>query len=51
MSLRYLKVKKKPRTFLRLFGISVSEFDIILSKELPEFWVVTRALGVRTIIV
>lgn len=37
MSLRYLKVKKKPRTFLRLFGVSVSEFDIILSKVLPEW--------------
>ena len=37
MSLRYLKVKKKPRTFLRLFVISVSEFDIILSKVLPEW--------------
>ncbi len=37
MSLRYLKIKKKPRTFLRLFGVSVSEFETILSKVLPEW--------------
>ena len=37
MSLRYLKVKKKPRTFLKLFGVCVSEFDTILSKVLPEW--------------
>jgi len=37
MSLRYLKVKKKLRTFLRLFGVCVSEFETILSKVLPEW--------------
>jgi len=37
MSLRYLKVKKKPTTFRRLFVVSVSEFEIILLKVLPEW--------------
>lgn len=37
MSLKYLKIKKKPTTFRRLFGVSVGEFEIILSKALPEW--------------
>ena len=35
MSLRYTKVKKKPITFNRLFGVSVSQFELILSKVDP----------------
>jgi IS5 family transposase len=32
MSLKYAKVKKHPAIFKRLFGVSVNEFEIILSK-------------------
>ena len=35
MSLRYKKIKKKPKTFNRLFGVSVSQFEAILSKVAP----------------
>lgn len=35
--MRYLKVKKKSRTFFRLFWVSVSEFETIISKILPEW--------------
>lgn len=36
MSLRYVKVQNSPRTFILLFGISVKEFDFILSQVSPE---------------
>ncbi len=32
MSLRYLKIKKHPQTFLRLFGISPDQFEKIMGK-------------------
>ena len=32
MSVRYIKVKKKPITFNRLFGVSVSQFEAILTQ-------------------
>ena len=32
MSVKYIKVKKKPTTFNRLFGLSVSQFEDILTK-------------------
>lgn len=35
MSLRYIKIKKKPTTFNRLFGVSVAQFEKILSKVEP----------------
>lgn len=35
MALRYNKVKKKPTTFNRLFGVSVSQFEIIRTKVDP----------------
>ena len=37
MSLRYAKVQSYPKTFIRLFGISVQEFDLILSQVRPEW--------------
>lgn len=37
MSLRYVKVQNSPRTFILLFGISVKEFDFILSQVSPEW--------------
>ena len=37
MSLRYVKVKNSPKTFIRLFGISVKEFALILSQVSPEW--------------
>ena len=35
MTLRYIKVKKKPTTFNRLFGVSASQFETILTKVDP----------------
>ena len=35
MALRYNKVKKKPTTFNRLFGVSVLQFEVILAKVDP----------------
>src|SRR3569623_963712 len=35
MSLTYDKIKKHPTVFQRLFGVSIDEFDIILSKVSP----------------
>lgn len=35
MSVRYIKMKKKPTIFNRLFGVSVSQFEAILSKVDP----------------
>lgn len=35
MALRYSKVQKKPTTFNRLFGVSVSQFETILTKVDP----------------
>jgi hypothetical protein len=35
MSVRYMKVKKKPRTFNRLFGVSVLQFEAILTQVDP----------------
>lgn len=35
MSLRYVKIKKKPTVFQRLFGISPQQFEIIFQKVLP----------------
>lgn len=35
MSLRYLKIKKNPLTFLRLFGISPEQFEQIMTKLNP----------------
>ncbi len=37
MSLRYVKVQNSPKTFIRLFGISVKEFALILSQVSPEW--------------
>ena len=37
MSLTYLKIKKKPRTFNRLFGVNVDQFDVILNQVEPEW--------------
>ena len=37
MSIKYIKVKKKPTTFNRLFGVSVSQFEAILSKVSQEW--------------
>ena len=37
MSIRYTKIKKKPTTFTRLFGVSVSQFEQILAKVDPEW--------------
>ena len=37
MSIKYLKIKKKPTTFNRLFGISVSQFEAILFKVSQEW--------------
>lgn len=38
MSIRYLKVQKKPTTFLRLFGISFEQFETIFAKVKPAAW-------------
>jgi hypothetical protein len=35
MSLRYTKIRKNPKTFQRLFGVSVAKFDAILQKVEP----------------
>lgn len=35
MSVRYKKIKKHPKTFNRLFGVSVPQFEAILSKVAP----------------
>ena len=35
MSIRYAKLKKHPRIFLRLFGLTPSEFEFILGKVSP----------------
>lgn len=35
MSISYLKVQKKPTTFLRLFGVSIKQFEEILTKVNP----------------
>lgn len=35
MSIRYAKIKKKPTTFNRLFGVSVPQFEAILAKVAP----------------
>lgn len=35
MSLRYLKIKKHPQTFLRLFGISPKQFEKIMTQLTP----------------
>ena len=35
MSIKYLKIKKKPTTFNRLFGVSVSQFETVLPKVVP----------------
>lgn len=37
MSLRYSRIRNHPTIFNRLFGVSVGEFDIILSKIAPEW--------------
>jgi transposase len=37
MSLRYIKIKTKPTTFNRLFGVSVEEFARILQKIEPQW--------------
>jgi hypothetical protein len=37
MSISYLKIQKKPQIFLRLFGVSVEQFEMILSKVSPEW--------------
>lgn len=37
MSLRYIKIKNKPTTFQRLFGVSVSQFEEILCKVEPKW--------------
>jgi hypothetical protein len=37
MSLRYTKIQKSPRVFKKLFGISVDEFRVILSRVEPEW--------------
>lgn len=38
MSIRYLKIHKKPIIFLRLFGVSVAQFTEILTKVNPEWY-------------
>lgn len=35
MTIRYIKVKNKPTTFNRLFGVSVPQFEMILTKVDP----------------
>jgi transposase len=35
MNLRYRKIRKNPKTFQRLFGVSVTQFDVILQKVEP----------------
>lgn len=37
MSLRYAKIQNSPKTFIRLFGLSVKAFDLILSQVAPEW--------------
>ncbi len=37
MTLRYIKIKKKPTTFNSLFGVPVSQFEKILIKVDPEW--------------
>ena len=37
MSLRYDRIKNHPRTFSRLFGLSVDQFDTIIDKVTPLF--------------
>lgn len=37
MSLKYTKIRKNPKTFQRLFGITPQEFDIILQKVAPKW--------------
>lgn len=37
MSIKYIKIKKKPTTFNRLFGVSVPQFEIIMAKVNPEW--------------
>jgi hypothetical protein len=43
MSIRYIKIKNKPTTFNRIFGVSVAQFDQILAKVDPEWH--KRVLG------
>jgi hypothetical protein len=35
VSIKYEKIKKKPKIFTRLFGVSVAQFETILSKVVP----------------
>lgn len=37
MSISYLKIQKKPLIFLRLFGVSVEQFETILAKVSPQW--------------
>ena len=37
MSLKYIKIRKSPIIFNRLFGVSVSQFDEILKKVEPRW--------------
>ncbi len=37
MAIRYTKIRKNPKTFQRLFGLSVEQFDIILKKAAPKW--------------
>jgi len=37
MAIRYTKIRKNPKTFQRLFGINVAQFDIILKKVAPQW--------------
>ena len=37
MSLRYTKIKKNSRTFLRLFGVNASQFEQILCRVEPQW--------------
>lgn len=37
MSLRYTKIRKNPKTFQRLFGLSVEQFEIVLQKVAPKW--------------
>lgn len=37
MSLRYTKIRKNPKTFQRLFGITPQEFEIIVKKAEPKW--------------
>ncbi len=37
MSLRHIKIRKNPKTFQRLFGINVTQFDEILEKVEPKW--------------